>query len=81
MKNETAEININKTSSFIEIYYEGFIKYEEKEYKFWLIWPRGQDDEGKDYEICIKWWFAKVPSQIRSMESTIIESFKQLHEI
>ena len=76
-----AEININKESSFVEIWYEGFIKFEGKEHRFWLIWPRNTDDKGEPYELQVRWFFQKVPREVRMLESTIIENFKQLHEI
>lgn len=76
-----AEISINKESSFLEIWYEGVVKYEGKEHRFWLILPKNTDDKGEPYEIDVRWWFQRVPKEIRAMVPKIIESFKELHDL
>ncbi len=75
------EINIAKESSFIEIWYEGFVKFDGKEHRFWLVLPKTDDDKGEPYEIDVRWFFQRVPREVRAMAPNIIENFKQLHEL
>ena len=70
-------IEINKEPAFTEIWYEGSVKYEETKHRFWLVYPKSFDDAGHQYEMNIKWFFAKVPKEIRAMENKIIDAFKQ----
>jgi len=69
-------VSINRQPSFTEIWYEGSVTYEGKDYNFWLINPRGLDDQGREYEMEIRWWFKQVPREIRAMSETIIKDFK-----
>lgn len=78
---KTVEISINKESSFVEIWHEGFVKYDGKEHKFWLIRPMNDDDKGEPYEIDVRWWFQRVPKEVRALVPKIIESFKEIHEL
>tara|TARA_R110000868_G_scaffold294421_4_gene555003 strand:- start:171 stop:410 length:240 start_codon:yes stop_codon:yes gene_type:complete len=71
------QIVINKTPSFTEVWREGYVEHEGKQHKFWLIVPEGVDSEGYEYEIEIRWFFQKVPREVRAMYSYIIEAYKQ----
>lgn len=71
------KIVINKTPSFTEIWHEGFIEYKDEEHKFWLLHPKGLDVNGNEYEIDIRWFFQRVPREVRAMVPQIIEAFKQ----
>lgn len=70
-------IEINKDPDFTEIYYQGFVKYNKESYRFWLVYPKSFDDDGNQYEMNVKWFYAKVPREIRAMENKIIDAFKQ----
>jgi hypothetical protein len=69
-------VTINRQPSFTEIWYEGSVTYEGKDYNFWLINPRGLDNQGREYEMEVRWWFKQVPREIRAMSETIIKDFK-----
>jgi hypothetical protein len=43
---------------------------------FWLINPRGKDEQGREYEMEVRWFFKQVPVEIRKMSDTIINDFK-----
>lgn len=78
MKDEQlVTIEINKIPSFSEIWFEGVVEYGEKRHKFWLIRPQGLDSNDEEYEIEIRWFFQKVPREVRGMIPQIIEAFKQ----
>jgi hypothetical protein len=74
---KTNKIVINKQISFSENWYEGFIEYKDEEHKFWLLHPKGADVNGNEYEIDIRWFFQRVPREVRAMVPQIIEAFKQ----
>jgi len=74
---EQITVSINKQPSFTEIWHEGSVMYNETEYMFWLINPRGLDDQGREYEMEIRWWFKQVPMEIRKMSDQIIKDFKE----
>jgi hypothetical protein len=69
-------VSINKKPSFTEIWYEGTVTYDGKDYMFWLINPRGKDEQGREYEMEVRWFFKQVPVEIRKMSDTIINDFK-----
>lgn len=71
------KVSINKEPSFTEIWYEGHIELNGEEHKFWLIHPKGLDPYGNEYEIDIRWFFVKVPREVRAMAPYIIDAFKQ----
>ena len=73
---EQITVSINKQPSFTEIWHEGFVMYNETEYMFWLINPRGLDDQGREYEMEVRWWFKQVPIEVRKMSEQIINDFK-----
>ena len=77
MSNESVTVTINRQPSFTEIWYEGSVNFQGKDYNFWLINPRGLDDQGREYEMEIRWWFKQVPKEIRAMSETIIKDFKE----
>jgi hypothetical protein len=70
-------IVINKQASFTEIWHEGHVEYNGNEHRFWLIHPQGVDPHGHEYECEVRWFFQRVPREIRAMNSQIIEAFKQ----
>jgi len=76
IENEQVQISINKEPSFTEIWYEGSIDYNGEAYQFWLIHPQGVDPHGNEYEVDIRWFFARVPREIRGMQPYIIDAFK-----
>lgn len=76
MSEKMITVEINRKSSFTEIWYEGSVTYEEKQYMFWLINPRGLDEQGREYEMEVRWWFKQVPVEIRKMSEQIINDFK-----
>lgn len=71
------EITINKIPSFNEVWREGFIEHLDKKHYFWLIHTQGLDDKGESYELEVRWFFSKVPIEVRALYSQIIEAFKQ----
>ena len=73
----TNAITINKTPSFSEIWHEGHIEHEGKYHYFWLIHPQGLDTGGEAYSCEVRWFFQKVPKQVRDLYPIIIESFMQ----
>ena len=77
MENDKVQISINRTPSFTEIWYEGSVVYDGETHQFWLIHPQGVDPHGNEYEIDVRWFFARVPRAIRAMQPYIIDAFKQ----
>ena len=78
MSNENVmTVSINRKPSFTEIWHEGSVTYENKEHMFWLINPRGLDDQGREYEMEVRWWFKQVPMEVRKMSEQIIKDFKE----
>jgi hypothetical protein len=71
------KVSINKQPSFTEIWYEGSVELNGEEHKFWLIHPQGVDPNGLEYEVDVRWFFQRVPREVRAMYPYIIESFKQ----
>ena len=71
------QIAINTEPSFTEIWREGSVTHEGTEHKFWLIHPQGVDPHGHEYEIDIRWFFQRVPREVRAMLPYIIDAFKQ----
>lgn len=77
MENEQVEISINRTPSFTEIWYEGHVELDGEKHQFWLIHPQGTDPHGNEYEVDVRWFFQRVPRQVRGMLPYIIDAFKQ----
>jgi hypothetical protein len=74
---EQVKIEINRAPSFNEIWYEGSVTLDEEIHQFWLIHPQGVDPHGNEYEVDVRWFFARVPRQVRGMVPYIIDAFKQ----
>jgi hypothetical protein len=77
---EIARLSINKTHSFTEIFYEGSVIFEDKEYSFWLVDPRGKDPDGREYAVEVRWWFKQVPREVRAMHEQIVEAYKEMKD-
>jgi hypothetical protein len=77
MNESIAKVSINRQPSFTEIWYEGSVEFNGREYNFWLINPRGLDEYGREYEMEVRWWFKQVPMEIRKMSEQIINDFKE----
>jgi hypothetical protein len=71
------QIVINKEPSFTEIWHEGYVEHNGEQHKFWLIHPQGVDPNGYEYEIDVRWFFQRVPREVRALHPQIIEAFKQ----
>jgi hypothetical protein len=76
-KEEVNQIVINKEPSFVEVWHEGYIESKGERHYFWLIDPQGVDPRGNEYAPEVRWFFARVPKEVRVMYNSIIESFKQ----
>ena len=68
---------INKEPSFNELWFEGFVELNDEKHQFWLIHPKGVDPNGNEYEVDVRWFFQRVPREIRAMVPYIIDAFKQ----
>jgi len=77
MEDKQLAVVINKEPSFNEIWYGGFIEYNDDKHQFWLIHPQGIDPNGNSYEIDVRWFFQRVPREVRAMVPYIIDAFKQ----
>jgi len=77
MSDQINQIIINKEPSFHEVWYEGHVEHQGEEHKFWLIHPMGKDLHGNQYECDVRWFFQRVPREVRMLASQIIEAFKQ----
>jgi len=77
MSEKNIKVSINRKPSFTEIWHEGSVEYNDRIYMFWLINPTGKDEEGREYEMEVRWWFKQVPMEIRKISDTILNDFKQ----
>lgn len=77
MEDKQLKVSINKEPSFTEVWYEGEVVYNGQEHRFWLIHPRGKDLNGNEYEVDVRWFFQRVPREVRAMIPYIIDAFKQ----
>jgi len=77
MSEEQKKIVINKEPAFTEIWHEGYIEYNDDRHYFWLIYPQNPDENSNQYEPEVRWFFARVPKEVRVMYNSIIEAFKQ----
>lgn len=71
------QITINKEPAFNEVYYEGHVEHEGQYHHFWLVHPQGLDPNGHNYELEVRWFFSRVPREVRALYPQIIEAFKQ----
>jgi hypothetical protein len=76
MNEKEITVSINRKPSFTEIWHEGSVKYDDRTFMFWLINPRGLDEQGREYEMEVRWWFKQVPIEVRKMSEQIINDFK-----
>lgn len=76
-KEEVNQIVISKEPSFTEIWHEGYVEVQGERHYFWLINPQGVDPRGNEYAPEVRWFFARVPREVRVMYNSIIEAFKQ----
>ena len=76
MNEKQITVSINRKPSFTEIWHEGSVKYDDRTFMFWLINPRGLDEQGREYEMEVRWWFKQVPMEVRKMSEQIINDFK-----
>jgi len=77
MSEELNQIVINKEPSFTEVWHEGYIESKGERHYFWLINPQGVDSRGNGDAQEVRWFFARVPREVRAMYNSIIEAFKQ----
>ena len=77
MEDKQIAVVINKEPSFTEIWYEGYVEHNGEKHQFWLIHPKGVDPHGNEYEVDVRWFFARVPREVRSTLPYIIDAFKQ----
>ena len=80
MSKEVNQIVISKEPSFTEVWHEGYIEANGERHYFWLIDPQGIDPRGNEYAPEVRWFFARVPREVRVMYNSIIEAFKQTKE-
>jgi hypothetical protein len=73
-------ISINRNPSFTEVWHEGSIDFNDKTHRFWIVCPQGVDPHGYEYEVEVRWFFQRVPREVRAMMPIIIEAFKQTNE-
>jgi hypothetical protein len=73
-------ISINRIPSFTEVWHEGSIDFNEETYRFWIVCPQGVDSHWYEYEVEVRWFFKRVPKEVRAMMPIIIEAFKQTNE-
>ena len=76
MSSNNMTVSINRQPSFTEIWHEGSVQFNNNTYMFWLINPRGFDDQGREYEMEVRWWFKQVPMEVRKLSEQIINDFK-----
>jgi hypothetical protein len=76
MGTNNLKISINKECSFTEVWYEGYVEYNNEIYQFWLLHPQGVDARGNEYEVEVRWFFQRVPREVRAMQPYIIDAFK-----
>lgn len=78
MSEKQVEVSIERKPSIVEVWYEGAVTYEGEEYKFWLIDPQTPDPAGNIYEIEVRWFFKRVPMEIRRMSDQIAQQYLEM---
>jgi hypothetical protein len=53
------------------------VEHDEEIHRFWLIHPQGLDINDEEYELEVRWFFQRVPREVRAMHPLIINAFKQ----
>lgn len=66
-------IAVEKTPAFTETWYEGYVELDGEKYQFWLI-----DPDGADYEVEVRWFFKKVPMEVRRMYDNIVNAYHNI---
>jgi len=72
------EVSIDRKPSIVEVWYEGHVKVDDQEYKFWLIDPQTPDPAGNVYEVEVRWFFKQVPMAIRKMSDQIAQQYLEM---
>jgi hypothetical protein len=80
MMSNKAEVSIDRKPSIVEVWYEGYVKINDQEYKFWLIDPQTPDPEGNAYEIEVRWFFKQVPMEVRRMSEQITQQYLEMRQ-
>jgi hypothetical protein len=80
MKETKAEVSIDRKPSIVEVWYEGYVKVGDEEHKFWLIDPQTPDPAGNVYEIEVRWFFKRVPMEIRRMSEQIAQQYLEMRQ-
>ncbi len=78
MSNKQVEISVSRKPSFVEVWYEGSVKFNDELYQFWLIDPQTPDPSGNNYEVEVRWFFKQVPMEIRRMNDTIVQHYLEM---
>jgi hypothetical protein len=76
-QDDVNQIVINKEPSFTEVWHEGYVESKGEKHRFWLIDPQGVDPNGHEYAPELRWFFRRVPMEVRVMYNHIIEAYKQ----
>jgi hypothetical protein len=71
------KIEINREPEFTEIWHKGAVTHNGEEHPFWLINPQGKDEYGNEYDCEIRWFFQRVPMEVRAMYPLIIKMFRE----
>ena len=73
-----AAVHVSTKPSFTEVWYEGYVEYNEKKFQFWLIDPQGEDQFGNEYEMEVRWFFKNIPKEVRAIHNQILEQYKHI---
>ena len=73
-----AAVHVSTKPAFIEVWYEGYVEYNEKKFQFWLIDPQGEDQFGNEYEMEVRWFFKNIPIEVRAIHNQILEQYKHI---
>ena len=73
-----AAVHVSTKPAFIEVWYEGYVEYNEKKFQFWLIDPQGEDQFCNEYEMEVRWFFKNIPKEVRAIHNQILEQYKHI---
>jgi hypothetical protein len=73
-----AAVHVSTKPAFTEVWYEGYVEYDEKKFQFWLIDPQGEDQFGNEYEMEVRWFFKNIPKEVRAIHNQILEQYKHI---